>query len=112
MLGSPDDLRLRVTGMRLRDLVRGVEYTLVQGDLDVEISDIFYDSRKCIKGSVFVCLRGYDADGHNFIGKALENGACAIIISDDVQVLREDITVVRVKDTRETLATPPRSLKP
>lgn len=104
MLGSPDDLRLRVTGMRLRDLVRGVEYTLVQGDLDVEISDIFYDSRKCTKDSAFVCLKGYDADGHNFIGKALENGACAIIVSDDVQVLHEDVTVVRVKDTRETLA--------
>ncbi len=89
--------------MRLRDLICNIEYTLVKGDLDVEISDIFYDSRKCIKDSVFVCLKGYDADGHNFIGKAIEKGACAIIISDDVQV-DENIAVIKVADTRIALA--------
>ena len=89
--------------MKLRDLVGDVEYTLVKGDLDIEISDIFYDSRKCIKDSVFVCLKGYDADGHNFIGKAIEKGACAIIISDDVQV-DENIAVIKVADTRIALA--------
>lgn len=89
--------------MKLRDLVGKIDFSLVQGDLNIEISDIFYDSRKCIKNSVFICLKGYDADGHNFIASALAKGASAVVISDNVQV-DESITVIRVKDTREALA--------
>lgn len=89
--------------MKLRDLVGKIDFSLVQGDLNIEISDIFYDSRKCIKNSVFICLKGYDADGHNFIASAFAKGASAVVISDDVQV-DESITVIRVKDTREALA--------
>ncbi len=89
--------------MKLRDLVGKIDFSLVQGDLNIEISDIFYDSRKCIKNSVFICLKGYDADGHNFIDSALAKGASAVVISDDVQV-DKSITVIRVKDTREALA--------
>ena len=89
--------------MKLRDLVGKIDFSLVQGDLNIEISDIFYDSRKCIKNSVFICLKGYYADGHNFIASALAKGASAVVISDNVQV-DESITVIRVKDTREALA--------
>ena len=89
--------------MKLRDLVGKIDFSLVQGDLNIEISDIFYDSRKCIKNSVLICLKGYYADGHNFIASALAKGASAVVISDNVQV-DESITVIRVKDTREALA--------
>lgn len=89
--------------MKLKDLLEKIDFSLVQGDLNIEISDIFYDSRKCISDSVFICLKGYDADGHNFINSAVAKGARAVVISDDVCV-DENITVVRVKDTREALA--------
>ncbi len=89
--------------MKLKDLLEKIDFSLVQGDLNIEISDIFYDSRKCISDSVFICLKGYDADGHNFINSAVAKGASAVVISDDVRV-DENITVVRVKDTREALA--------
>ena len=89
--------------MKLKDLLEKIDFSLVQGDLNIEISDIFYDSRKCISDSVFICLKGYDADGHNFINSAVAKGARAVVISDDVRV-DENITVVRVKDTREALA--------
>lgn len=89
--------------MKLKDLLEKIDFSLVQGDLNIEISDIFYDSRKCISDSVFICLKGYDADGHNFINSAVTKGARAVVISDDVRV-DENITVVRVKDTREALA--------
>lgn len=89
--------------MKLKDLLEKIDFSLVQGDLNIEISDIFYDSRKCISDSVFICLKGYDADGHNFINSAVAKGARAVVISDDVRV-DENITVIRVKDTREALA--------
>ena len=43
--------------MKLRDLVGKIDFSLVQGDLNIEISDIFYDSRKCIKNSVLSALK-------------------------------------------------------
>lgn len=89
--------------MKLRRLVEKIDFSLVCGDLDLEISDIFYDSRKCIKNSVFVCLKGYNEDGHGFIDSAVANGAVAVVISDDVSIEGE-ITVVKVEDTREALA--------
>ena len=89
--------------MNFRELVKKIDFTLVQGNLDVEISDIFYDSRKCIENSVFVCLKGYDADGHKFVKSAIEKGASVIVVSDEVKVDGK-VTVIRVKDTREALA--------
>lgn len=89
--------------MKLRRLVEKIDFSLICGDLDLEISDIFYDSRKCIKNSVFVCLKGYNEDGHGFIDSAIANGAVAVVISDDVSI-DGGITVVRVRDTREALA--------
>ena len=47
--------------MKLKDLLVNFEYT-VQGNLDTEISDIIYDSRKVEKGTAFVCLKGYTSD--------------------------------------------------
>ncbi len=89
--------------MKLRRLIEKIDFSLVCGDLDLEISDIFYDSRKCIKNSVFVCLKGCNEDGHGFIDSAIANGAMAIVISDDVSIDSE-ITVIKVRDTREALA--------
>ena len=89
--------------MKLADLVKKIDFSLVQGNLEVEISDIFYDSRKCIDNSVFVCLKGYEADGHKFINSALDKGAVAVVVSDEVQV-KQGVTVIRVENTREALA--------
>lgn len=89
--------------MKLADLVKKIDFLLVQGNLNVEISDIFYDSRKCTNHSVFVCLKGYEADGHKFINSAVDKGAVALVVSDKVQV-KKNVTVIRVKNTREALA--------
>lgn len=54
------------------------------------------DSRKVKKGDIFVALRGINGDGHNFIGKAIENGASKIIAEEGSY----DIDYEIVKDTR------------
>ena len=52
--------------MKLLQLLDGVNYKVVKGNLDKEITNIQYDSRKVSKNDIFVCLSGFEVDGHNF----------------------------------------------
>lgn len=89
--------------MLLNKLVDGLEIISIKGSLEKEISDIAYDSRKVRKGSLFVCIEGTKMDGHKFIAEAIENGASALLVQQDVTA-PEGITTVRVHDTRFGLA--------
>ena len=95
--------------MRLRELLKDVEYKLIQGNLDIEVNDIAYDSRKVEKDTVFVALKGFRVDGHDYIDKAIENGAKCIIVEDDINV-SDDITVIKLNDTRTDLSKLSRTL--
>lgn len=90
--------------MKLNNLLQNIDFEITQGNPDVEISDIIYDSRKIVPNSMFVCLKGYNSDGHSYASQAVEKGASAILICDDIDISDEKITVVKVKDTRESLA--------
>ncbi len=87
----------------LQQLLEQIEYEHIQGNLDQTITDIIYDSRKVQKDCVFVCVKGSAADGHQFAADAAEKGASVLVVSEDVSV-PEDITVIKVKDTRYALA--------
>lgn len=89
--------------MKLETLLKDCNYTLVQGDLNVNITDVIYDSRKVTPGCAFVCLKGYNTDGHIYAKDAIDKGAAAIICSDDIGSY-SDVSFVNVSDTRETLA--------
>ena len=89
--------------MILRDLLERSDYQCAQGDVNVGISTLVYDSRKIEEGSVFVCISGAAFDGHQFAAQAAEKGAAAIVIEKDVQV-PETLTVIRVENTRLALA--------
>ncbi len=67
-----------------------------------DITSVVIDSRKSVKDSLFVAIRGENFDGHQFINKAAEQGAVAAIV-DHIQ---DDLTIpqVLVKDTRQALA--------
>lgn len=86
--------------MLLSKLLSGLEYTSSAG-LEIEISDIIYDSRKVIPGCLFVCLCGASADGHAYAKQAEEKGAAAILAQQEVPV---NIPVVQVKDSRYAMA--------
>jgi UDP-N-acetylmuramoyl-L-alanyl-D-glutamate--2,6-diaminopimelate ligase len=90
--------------MKLNQLLKTVEYTLIKGNAETEVSDIIYDSRKITPGSMFVCLKGYNSDGHSYASQAVEKGASAILISDDLDIDTKGLAIVKVKDTREALA--------
>lgn len=89
--------------MTLKELIRNIDYTVISGSTDTEITDVIYDSRRVTKGCAFVCLVGSAADGHKFASEALEKGAAALIVSKDVPDAA-DAAVIKVGDTREALA--------
>lgn len=89
--------------MQLSQLFTEYEYTLCKGSMETEITDVIYDSRKIKPDTVFVCLVGAKFDAHEYISEAAKQGAVAVVVEKSVEV-PEDITVIRVKNTREALA--------
>ena len=89
--------------MKLKKLLERLEYTVVQGTDDMEITELVNDSRKVCEGSVFVCISGAVVDGHNFVADVVDKGATAVIVEKEVEA-PEHVTVIRVADTRYALA--------
>lgn len=88
--------------MKLSKLLEKTDHIVLQGNTDIEINKLVYDSRKVEPGDVFVCLKGYNVDAHKFADSAVEKGAAAIVLSDELKL--EDVTVIKVDDTRKALA--------
>lgn len=88
---------------RLEKLLERLDYTVVQGSMDIEITELVYDSRKVTPGCLFVCIKGTAVDGHTFVQEVAAHGAAAILVQDDVEA-PENVTVVKVKDSRYGLA--------
>ncbi len=89
--------------MKLSDLLENTKFICEQGEIDIEIENLVYDSRKVVKGSVFVCISGMIRDGHFFADAAATNGAAAIIIETDIEPI-DGVSIIRVEDTRQALA--------
>lgn len=96
--------------MELTELVNSVRVIHLIGDVQrKDISGIFYDSRKVIKNSIFVAIKGFNADGHKFILDAINNGAIAVILEYNNSVPDEifihgRIVKMLVSDSRKALA--------
>lgn len=100
--------------MRLRDVLANIEYRLISGDLDKEITSVEFDSRKVFDGSLFVCVKGFTVDGHTFASKAAGQGAAALIVDsrredfpdENLRKISDEygICVVETKDTHKMLA--------
>ena len=88
--------------MKLRDLARGGGAVL-EGDGDVEITGIAYDSRRVKPGDLFVAVVGLHVDGHAYVTDAVKQGAAAIAVEREVEV-RSGVPVLRVPSTRNGLA--------
>ena len=88
--------------MKLKNVLNGINYTVVSGSVDIEVNGISFDSREINEGFLFVAIKGFSTDGHDYISKAIENGATSIMVSRDVSV-NDDITVIRVDEAREVL---------
>lgn len=89
--------------MKLSGLLHGLDHQLMKGNIEINIKNVVNDSRQVEEGSLFVCIDGFEVDGHRYIDKATMKGAHAVLVQKTVEVA-DDITVVLVKDTRIALA--------
>ena len=71
--------------MKLTQLLERLEYEVVQGDDQIEVTELINDSRKVTEGSVFVCISGAVSDGHAYVQQVAEKGAAAVIVEKDVE---------------------------
>lgn len=89
--------------MKLADLLSNIKTTQHIGQMDIEISGLEIDSRKIKPGFLFLAIKGTAADGHAFIDKAVENGACAVLCMDLPEQLAPQVTYVKVTDTEDVV---------
>ena len=94
--------------MELKRILVGLENLKVKGNLDTEIKGIAKSSNEVKEGYLFVAIKGFNVDGHNFIEEAIENGAIAVMVEEGCDLksikFKEDTIIVMAKDTREGLA--------
>ena len=89
--------------MLLKQLIEDMDYEVLAGRVDTEVTTLVYDSRKVEKGSVFVCISGSVRDAHDFIPDVVAKGAAAVIVEKDVE-LQEGVTYIKVANSRLALA--------
>ncbi len=95
--------------MELKKILVGLEGLKVKGNIDIKITGIENDSKKIKKGNMFIAIKGYTTDGHEYIEEAIESGATAVMVEAgcDTKILKkikEEITIVMVPNTRKALA--------
>lgn len=87
--------------MKLSELLGGVEVIEMRADPELPVGDISYDSRRTKPGDIFVAIRGFESDGHDYIQAAGDSGAvCAVCERPPVSAL----PYVLVRDSRLALA--------
>ncbi len=87
--------------MKLRDLIKGIGVLACTADPELEIEQVFYDSRKVTPGSLFVAVSGFASDGNRFIPMAMSKGAAAVVTAKKPE---NDVPYVLVESDRLALA--------
>ena len=87
----------------LRDILYKTNLQEVHGSTNIAVTSITFDSRKVVKDSLFVAIKGTQSDGHTFIAKAIELGAIAIVCDTLPDERSDKVTYVRVNDSSVAL---------
>ncbi|WP_407557354.1 UDP-N-acetylmuramoyl-L-alanyl-D-glutamate--2,6-diaminopimelate ligase [Winogradskyella sp. 4-2091] len=90
--------------MVLKDILYKVTINAVVGSTSITVSKIEFDSRQIKTNDVFVAISGTITDGHNYIEKAIKDGATAIICETLPENLQDDITYVEVANSNQAMA--------
>ena len=90
--------------MKLNIILKGIEHELIKGEYDLNISDLQYDSRKIKDNDLFIAVKGFNVDGHDYIKEAVEQGAAAVIIEKELSIYFPEITYIKVENTRKEMA--------
>ena len=94
--------------MELKRMLIGLEGLKVKGNLEIDIKGIEKNSKQIKEGYLFIAIKGFSVDGHNYIEDAINQGASAIMIEEGCNLksikIPNEITVIMAKNTREALA--------
>ncbi|WP_339228198.1 UDP-N-acetylmuramoyl-L-alanyl-D-glutamate--2,6-diaminopimelate ligase [Oceanobacillus sp. FSL K6-2867] len=90
--------------MNTNELLSSLKIKSIYGALPAEVLSIEQDSRKVKKHSLFICIRGFQTDGHSFYSQALHNGANIIVAEERLPIDLTKYALVIVKDTAKALA--------
>jgi len=95
--------------MELKKILAGLEGLKVKGSLDLDINNLDSDSRNINDGDMFVAIKGFDVDGHEYIREAIGNGAKVILAQIDIdrkfiKEIPDDVTIILSENTRHALA--------
>ena len=77
--------------MELNSLLKGLENFRTKGDLNINITNVENNSKKVTPGTLFIAIKGFDFDGHAYVGEAIERGATAVMLD-----LSADLTKVKI----------------
>ena len=87
--------------MKLCDLLKGIRILEARVNLDIEVNEVAYDSRKVTSGAVFVAISGFASDGNRFIPMAMEKGAAVVVTAKKPEL---NVPYVLVENDRLALA--------
>jgi len=95
--------------MELKKLLSGLENYKSKGSLEIDIKKVECNSKKVTSNSLFVAIKGYDFDGHEYVEEAIANGAIAVVLDmsanlKKIRIPKADVTVIIVDDSRRALA--------
>ena len=89
--------------MKLELLIKDIKPISILGDVTTEITGINIDSRQIEAGHLFIAVRGTQTDGHNYIGKAIEQGAKAVICETIPEDKPDHTTFIQVANSEEVI---------
>ena len=89
--------------MKIKEILANCNLLEIVGNKDLEIGKLSFDSRTVEQGTLFFAVRGTQVDGHNYIGKAIEKGAVAIVCETLPETLNDAVTYIQVENSAYVL---------
>ena len=94
--------------MELKKILVGIEGLKAKGNLDKDVKNIDSNSKNIKEGDMFIAIKGFNVDGHQFVNDAIAAGAKVVMVEEgcDLKAIKlpADVTLIMAKDTREALA--------
>lgn len=90
--------------MNIKKIVKDLRGTVIQFGKCEDVMSISYDSRKVKRQALFVCVKGDNSNGHDYIDEVIAKGAVAIIIEDEISIENDNITIIKVDNARKALS--------
>jgi UDP-N-acetylmuramoyl-L-alanyl-D-glutamate--2,6-diaminopimelate ligase len=90
--------------MKLYEFLKGIDYEILSGDINLEIDNIAWDTRNLERDSLFIAVKNRNVDRHSFVLDAVNSGAIALVVEREIENLPKNITIIKVEDSRKSMS--------